>query len=129
MIYLKGNNYQILRFIISGCIATTINFFVYNLIFLSFDKILVASCFGYTVGLLSSFLLAKIWVFKDKSRERVLRSFFLFCLIYFLGGVEMSLIIVFLNKLINNYIISWFFGALVGSLNNYFGSKYILFRK
>ena len=36
---------------------------------------------------------------------------------------------VFLNGLIDNYIISWLFGALIGSLNNYLGSKYLLFKK
>ena len=41
----------------------------------------------------------------------------------------MSLVIVFLNGLIENYKISWVFGAFVGSLNNFLGSKYFLFKK
>ena len=41
----------------------------------------------------------------------------------------MSLVIVFLNQLIENYKIAWFFGAMIGSLNNYLGSKYLLFKK
>ena len=129
MIYFKETNHQILRFIISGCIATTINFLVYNLIFLSVKSILIASFVGYTTGLLTSFIFAKIWVFKDKSKERVMRSFFIFCLIYTLGGIEMSFIIVILNQLINNHRFAWLFGVLIGSLNNYLGSKYFLFRK
>tara|TARA_Y100001970_G_C14022758_1_gene744400 strand:- start:479 stop:868 length:390 start_codon:yes stop_codon:yes gene_type:complete len=129
MIYFKETNHQILRFIISGCIATTINFLVYNLIFLSVKSILIASVFGYTTGLLTSFIFAKIWVFKDKSKERVMRSFFVFCLIYILGGIEMSFIIVVLNQLINNHRLAWLVGVLIGSLNNYLGSKYLLFRK
>ena len=41
----------------------------------------------------------------------------------------MSLVIVFLNRLIDNYKIAWLFGALIGSLNNYLGSKYFSFKK
>ena len=41
----------------------------------------------------------------------------------------MSLIIIVLNQLINNHKIAWLFGAFIGALNNYLGSKYITFRK
>ena len=41
----------------------------------------------------------------------------------------MSLVIVFLDRLIENYKIAWVFGAVVGSLNNFLGSKYFLFKK
>ena len=79
----QANKYQILRFFISGLIATFINFLVFN-------------------------------------------SFYL---IYFLGGLEMSLVIIFLSRLIDNYKIAWLIGAFIGALNNYLGSKYFLFKK
>ena len=41
----------------------------------------------------------------------------------------MSLIIVFINSVIENYKIAWVFGAFIGSLNNYLGSKYLSFNK
>ena len=81
------------------------------------------------MGLLTSFVLAKIWVFRDNSQKKILKSFFIFCIIYFLGGLEMSLIIVYLNQLVNNYNFAWFCGAFVGAVNNYLGSKYLLFKK
>tara|TARA_S200000501_G_C20651152_1_gene667533 strand:- start:221 stop:610 length:390 start_codon:yes stop_codon:yes gene_type:complete len=124
----QENRRQIFRFIVSGLISSWINFLVFNSFYLIFKNIILASLIGYSIGLLSSFVFAKIWVFRDNSK-RIVKSFFIFCLIYFLGGLEMSLIIIFLNKLVNNYKVSWLFGALIGALNNYLGSKYFLFKK
>ena len=94
-----------------------------------FKNILFASISGYCVGILVSFVFAKSWVFKNSSSQPLLKSFSLFCFIYFLGGIEMSLVIVFLNRLIENYRIAWVFGAFIGSLNNFLGSKYFSFKK
>ena len=125
----KENKYQIFRFIVSGLISTCINFFVYHLLYTIFDNIIFASLFGYSTGLLSSFILAKIWVFRNNSQKKIFKSFFIFCLIYFLGGLEMSLIIIFLNQLLFNHKFSWLCGTFIGALNNYLGSKYFLFKK
>ena len=127
--FFKRNNQQILRFFISGAIASGLNFIFYSSLYLIFKNILFASISGYCIGLLVSFIFAKSWVFKNMTNQPLVKSFSLFCLIYFFGGMEMSLVIVFLNGLIDNYIISWLFGALIGSLNNYLGSKYLLFKK
>ena len=93
------------------------------------NNILFASIAGYSIGILASFIFAKLWVFKNSASQSIVKSFSLFCLIYLFGGIEMSLVIVFLNGLIENYKISWVFGAFVGSLNNFLGSKYFLFKK
>ena len=81
------------------------------------------------MGILVSFILAKLWVFKNSSSQPLAKSLFLFYLIYFFGGIEMTLVIVFINQLMENFKIAWLFGALIGSLNNYLGSKYLLFKK
>ena len=125
----KKNKYEIFRFIVSGLIATFINFLVYTSLYSIFKNIIFASILGYSTGLLSSFIFAKIWVFRDTSKKRIFKSFFIFCLIYFLGGLEMSLVIVFLNQLVNNYKFSWLCGTFISALNNYLGSKYFLFKK
>ena len=127
--FFKKNNIQILRFIVSGLIASGINFIVFNSAYLISKKIVIASFCGYFTGILVSYALAKIWVFQNKSRQNFFKSFSAFCLIYFLGGVEMSFVIVFLNQFLNNHRIAWLFGAFIGSLNNYLGAKYFLFRK
>ena len=41
----------------------------------------------------------------------------------------MSLVIICLSRLIENYKIAWLIGAFIGALNNYLGSKYFLFKK
>ena len=127
--FFKRNNKQIFRFLVSGIIASSFNFISYITLYLIFKNILFASISGYCVGLLVSFIFAKSWVFQNSSHQPLLKSFFLFCLIYFLGGIEMSLVIVFLNRLIENYKIAWVFGAIIGSLNNFLGSKYFSFKK
>ena len=127
--FLRRNNQQILRFFVSGVIASTLNFISYRALYLIFKDILFASISGYCIGILVSFIFARLWVFKNSPSRPLVKSFSLFCLIYFLGGIEMSLVIVFLNRLIDNYKIAWLFGAFIGSLNNYLVSKYLSFKK
>ena len=127
--FLKRNYQQILRFFVSGVIASGFNFISYWALYLIFKNLLFASISGYCIGILVSFIFAKSWVFKNISTKPLVKSFSFFCLIYFFGGIEMSLVIVFLNRLIDNYKIAWLFGALIGSLNNYLGSKYFSFKK
>ena len=126
--FLNANNLQFIRFIISGAIASIFNYIIYTSIFFIFENLIIASLLGYFGGLLVSFIFSKIWVFKDSFKNPVAKSFIIFSFIYLLGGLEMSFIIILLNHFISNHKIAWFFGALIGSLNNYFGSKYFLFR-
>ena len=126
--FLKKNKKQILRFFISGVIASSFNFIFYRSVYQIFKNLLLASISGYLIGMLISFILAKIWVFENSSRQNLVKSMSLFGLIYFLGGIEMSLIILLINRSIDNYRIAWLFGAFIGSLNNYLGSKYLSFR-
>ena len=127
--FLKGNYQQILRFFVSGVIASGFNFISYWTLYLVFKNLLFASISGYCIGILISFIFAKSWVFKNISTQPLVKSFSFFCLIYFFGGIEMTLVILFINRLIDNYKIAWLFGALIGSLNNYLGSKYFSFKK
>ena len=127
--FLKRNNQQIIRFFVSGVIASSFNFIFYRALYLISKDILLASISGYCIGIIVSFIFAKLWVFKSTSGQPLVKSFSFFCVIYFLGGIEMSLVIVFLNRLIENYKIAWLCGALIGSLNNYLGSKYLSFKK
>ena len=127
--FVKKNNLQIFKFFVSGLIASGINFLVYSTLYLFLKNLVIASFCGYFIGILLSYVLAKVWVFQNKSRQNLLKSFPTFCLIYFLGAIEMSFVIVFLNQFLNNYRIVWLFGAFIGALNNYLGVKYFLFRK
>ena len=127
--FVRENNLQILKFLVSGFIASGINFLVYSSSYLIFNKLVIASFCGYFIGILFYYVLAKVWVFQNKSRQNLLKSFSTFCLIYFLGAIAMSSVIVFINQFVNNYRIAWLFGAFIGASNNYLGVKYFLFRK
>ena len=126
--FFKRNNQQILKFFVSGVIASTLNFVSYSALYVGFKNIFFASISGYCIGILVSFIFAKSWVFKNSSSQPLVKSFYLFCLIYFVGGIEMSLVILFFNRFIENYKIAWLFGAFIGSLNNYLGAKYLSFK-
>ena len=127
--FIKQNNLQIIKFVISGLIATLINFFTYNLIFLFFGNLIFASVSGYFSGLIISFIFAKFWVFKNNTEIKALKLFLIFCAIYLFGALGMSLIVIFLNDIFNNHKIAWFFGTFFAALNNYLGSKYLLFER
>ena len=127
--FVKKNNLQIFKFIVSGLIASFTNFLVYSSLYSILKKLVIASFCGYFIGILFSYVLAKVWVFQNKSRQNLLKSFSTFCLIYFLGAIAMSSVIVFLNQFLNNYRIVWLFGAFIGASNNYLGVKFFLFRK
>ncbi len=127
--FFKTNNLQIFKFGVSGLIASYINYLVYISVYFISNNLVFASLCGYFIGILVSFILAKLWVFRNRLKQPIVKSFYFFCLIYLLGGIEMSLIIFVLNQLINNHEIAWLFGAFIAALNNYLGSKYITFRK
>ena len=126
--FFKRNNEQMFWFIISGIIASVLNFISYRALYLTTKDLFFASIFGYCIGIVISFIFAKLWVFKNSNRQPLVKSFSLFCLIYFLGGIEMSLVILFINQLIDNYKIAWLFGAVIGSINNYLGTKYLSYK-
>ena len=127
--FIKKNNLQIIKFVISGLIATLINFLIYNLVFLFSRNLIFASVSGYFFGLIISFVFAKFWVFQNREERKVVKLFFLFCFIYLFGALGMSLIVIFFNEIFNNHKIAWFFGTLFAAFNNYLGSKYILFER
>ena len=67
------------------------------------------------------------WTFTKSRYKRLRYTLFIFVFIYFMGGLEMTLIINIVDRLIQNHIIAWICGAFVAAMNNYLGSKYLLF--
>ena len=117
------------RFVIIGVVSNIINFTFYTLIFLIFSNIVVSSVVGYSLGGLSSYYFGKVWVFESEQVFK-LSEMFKFMLIYIIGGLGMTLIIIWLNQDLNiDYQISWIGGAIFAIINNYLGSKYIVFKK
>ena len=121
-------NRQFSRFIIIGFLSTFINYFFYLLSFEFSSNILVSSSIGYSSGILNSYIFGKKWVFESK-RNSSIYSILKFLFVYLIGGIVMTLII---NFLFNNgieYRVAWCFGISYSILNNFLGSKYLVFDK
>ncbi len=87
----------------------------------------LASILGYLSGLSTTFYFSNSWTFSKSRYKNLSYTLFLFLFIYFMGGLEMTLIINILDKLIQNHRIAWICGVFVAAANNYFCSKYLLF--
>ena len=125
--FYKNNKTQIFKFAVVGLGSTILNFSIYSIIYKLSLGINLASFIGYTCGLLNSFYFSDNWVFTKSRNKKTIYALLLFALIYFLGGLEMVLIINFVDKLIQNHKIAWICGALIAAMNNYLFSKYLLF--
>ena len=125
--FLTDNTFK--RFAIIGIVSNILNFTFYTLIFLIFSNIVVSSVVGYSLGVLSSYYFGKVWVFESEQVFK-LSEMFKFMVIYIIGGLGMTLIIIWLNQDLNiGYQVSWIGGAIFAIINNYLGSKYIVFKK
>ena len=125
--FFKKNKIQILKFAIVGVGSTFLNFCIYTIIYQLTLRINIASFIGYAFGLLNSFYFSDSWIFTKKRKKRINYALVLFIIIYFIGGLEMTLIINIVDKLIQNHKIAWICGVFVASINNYLCSKYFLF--
>ena len=122
-----------IRFIVVGVGSNVLNYAIYLVLCWLGFPVSAASSLGYLAGLINSYLMGRKWVFKkDKPKNsgkldplEILR----FCLIYSVGGIGMVCIIAGLNRWGGvDYRLSWFFGATFAFLNNYLGSKRIVFK-
>ena len=56
-------------------------------------------------------------------------TFYKFIFVYCIGGLLNSLTIFFLDKLQFQFTLSWFIGTGLAVMNNFLGSKFIVFKK
>tara|TARA_B100000674_G_C37861898_1_gene925194 strand:+ start:118 stop:513 length:396 start_codon:yes stop_codon:yes gene_type:complete len=126
--YLKKNKLQIIKFILVGLTSAVISFGTYSLIYIFTSRINIASFLGYVAGMSNSFLFARNWVFINSRKIRIDKALVIFCLIYIVGGLEMTIVVYCVDLLIENYKIAWFIGAIIAACSNYLGSKYLLFK-
>lgn len=119
---------QLIRFIITGLISNAINFFIYALCYSFFGSIIVASSSGYVSGLCYSYFIGRSWVFDASGQSNIIEAL-KFLAIYTIGGFGMISIIYICNISLNiDYRICWLFGASFAVLNNFVGSKFIVFK-
>lgn len=120
---------EIFRFLIAGIISNVVNFLLYRSLYAFGFELFFASLFGYFIGILVSYSFGRKWVFGRKYSSTK-KLFLLFFLIYIFGGIGMSTIIVILTNFFGfDYQVSWIFGAFFAFVNNFFGQKFIVFKK
>ena len=110
-----------------GLGSTFLNFCVYSIVYQLTLIINLASFLGYFSGLFTTFYFSNHWTFSKARYKNLSYTLFLFVFIYFMGGLEMTLIINIVDKLIQNHRVAWICGVFVAAMNNYFCSKYLLF--
>ena len=125
--FLKKNKIQILKFGLVGLGSTFLNFCVYSIVYQLTLTINLASFLGYFSGLFTTFYFSNNWTFSKSRYKNLSYTLFLFVFIYFMGGLEMTLIINIVDTLIQNHRIAWICGVFVAAMNNYICSKYLLF--
>ncbi len=125
--FFQKNKIQILKFAVVGLGSTLLNFFVYTILYNLTLRINIASFVGYTCGLLNSFYFSDNWIFTRSRNKKINKALSLFFIIYFIGGLEMTLIINIVDNLIQNHKLAWICGVFVAATNNYLFSKYYLF--
>lgn len=127
-------SHQFLFFILTGGIAALVNFFsriIYN-IYLSFS---VAIILAYITGMITAFILAKIFVFKE-SQQPISRSAIFFILVNIVAILQTWIISMGLAYYILPWLgISWFaqdiahaIGVAAPIFTSYFGHKRWSFR-
>jgi len=116
-----------LKFGLVGLGSTFLNFCIYSIVYHLTLIINLASFLGYFSGLFTSFYFSNNWTFNKSRYKNLGYTLFLFIFIYFMGGLEMTLIINMIYKLIQNHRVAWICGVFVAAINNYVCSKYLLF--
>lgn len=125
--FLTDNTF--IRFAIIGVVSNILNFGIYLIVFLMFANITFSSVLGYSVGVFTSYYFGKIWVFNSEQSIQF-KEILKFLIVYIIGGSGMTLIIIWLHKDMQiDYRVSWIGGAIFAIMNNYLGSKYIVFKK
>lgn len=120
---------EMLRFLMVGLTSTLVNYVVYLLGCNIGMSLFMASVVGYLAGLCNSYYFGKNWVFDMKTSLKY-STILRFAIIYLVGGLGMAVIIEILDMLLGwNYRITWFVGAAYAFVNNFCGSKWLVFRK
>ena len=118
---------QLKKYSIVGVASTLINFAAYYMILKISEWILFASIFGYFMGLLNSYIFGKKWVFKS-TKSNNLKTITKFIFVYIFGAFLSSITIYILNHFGIGYYSCWFLGTFLATLNNFYGSKFFVFK-
>ena len=119
---------QFIKFIIIGCKSTLINYCLYFILYKTTYNIILASTSAYLVGNVNSFIFGKKWVFKNSAIKNNF-IFIKFLMVYLFGGYLFSAITNYLSIKGIDHRLSWLIGISICTVNNFLGSKYIVFKR
>ena len=118
---------QFTKFVIVGLGSTSLNYLSFRVLYYISNLIIFSSAIGYLIGLLNSYFFGLKWVFKTKSKNYK-KTIIKFIIVYFIGGIFNSLTIYLLKRFNINYSILWILGNGIALMNNFLGSKFIVFK-
>jgi putative flippase GtrA len=126
---MKGLRGEFLRFIVTGLAATAVNFVVYLAAHAVGTPLWFASAAGYVAGLVISFEVGRLWVFRsDKPRDTTIILRFL--AVYAASGVLFTgLTEVLVRGCALDYRLAWFLGTGVVACTNFAGARFFVFQK
>lgn len=124
---------EVLRFGLTGCLATAVNYGVYMFLCHFALPLYAASAGGYFSGLLVSYFLGANWVFKRGRSDCVSNisgaTAIKFTIVYAMGGLTMSAIVEGMYRMYQfDYRLCWLVGASFAVVSNFICSKLIVFK-
>ena len=118
---------QFKKFVIVGLVSTFMNYISFRVLYYISNLIIFSSAIGYLIGLSNSYFFGLKWVFKTKSKN-FKKTIIKFLIVYFIGGIFNSLTIYLLKRFNIDYSILWILGNGIALMNNFLGSKFIVFK-
>ncbi len=118
---------QFKKFVIVGLVSTFMNYIAFRVLYYISNLIIFSSAIGYLIGLSNSYFFGLKWVFKTKSKN-FKKTIIKFLIVYFIGGIFNSLTIYLLKRFNIDYSILWILGNGIALMNNFLGSKFIVFK-
>lgn len=122
---------SIIKFGIVGCINTAVDFITFTLLLttLGMDK-LVCQVGGYSMGIINSFVLNKLWTFNDKKEKaNTISQFVKFVIINLISlGISLVGLNILSNKLYINVYVSKVIVTLFLQVFNYVVYKVFIFK-
>jgi putative flippase GtrA len=126
----KNQIIEIIKFSIVGIINTLADFVVFFLCYSIFRfSYSISQVFGYSSGMLNSFIMNKKWTFKDKTTGKVVIIKMLKFIITNIISLSCSIVVIKFSKsyLSNSILLSKVLATICAQGINYFSYKYIVF--
>jgi putative flippase GtrA len=124
----RNNHKSFLRFCIVGAVNTAIDFTAFLILYYGFGTgVLLANITAFSLAVLNSYVLNKVWVFGDRDQPSLPQ------IMKFIGiavsGLFLSSVIVVLGSLFMDAVLAKLIAIIVTLFWNYIGSRIFVFRR